>query len=144
MANERLLEPVEEPDLIALGRAAFLFARLEWQVVWCLEKLKPGYIAKLKKQTAGTIANDFKSAVAALTDANLKAKLQPPADEFKRLVDTRNGIMHGKPGTATGGAQLLFEAGTPWTAKRLEDAADEFAVCGQSLNGLFYGVLGGP
>ena len=144
MKDDRLLVLANEKDLLALGRAAFVFAQLEWQVVWCLEKLKPNYVRRLGRKTAGNIANDFQNAVSALTDAKLQTALAPSATEFKRLVDHRNAIMHGKPGTAPDGSQLLFRQGTPWTQKRLEDIADDFAACNRVLNGLFYGVLGGP
>lgn len=144
MKNDRLLVPVAEGDLLALGRATYTFARLEWQVVWCMEKLTPGYVRQLGRKTAGNIADDFKKAVGVLTDPNLRAQLTPPADDFKRLVGERNGILHGKPGTASDGAQLLFRDGAAWTTTRLEDAADEFAGCERVLNGIFYGALGGP
>lgn len=144
MKDDRLRVPVEEKDLLALGRAAYTFARLEWQAVWCMEKLSPGYVGKLSKKTAGTIAIDLTDAVAALTDVNLQSALNGPANEFKRLVADRNGILHGKPGTAPDGSQLLFRDGVPWSSDRLEDVADEFAACEQSLNSIFYGLMGGP
>jgi hypothetical protein len=151
MKYDRFRVQIDDAYLLALGRAAYTFARLEWQVVWCLEKLKPGYIRKLGRKeaagrptTAGGIAKDFQQAVRAHPDAALKAKLEPPAEVFINLAKERNSFLHAIPGTAPDGTQLVFRYGEPRTIQKLEDIADEFTACEILLNGLFYGELGGP
>lgn len=39
MANERLLIPQDADYFHALGLAIVAFARLEWNAVWCCERL---------------------------------------------------------------------------------------------------------
>jgi len=45
--DDRLSCPVEKEYVKAIGLAAYTFARLEWQVVWCMEKIKPESIHKV-------------------------------------------------------------------------------------------------
>jgi hypothetical protein len=47
MKNDRLRFTLDNPYAVALGRAVFAFARLEWDAVWCCNKLEPGYIDNL-------------------------------------------------------------------------------------------------
>jgi len=141
MKDDRLRIFVDDPYVIALGRATYIFAVLEWNAVWCAERLEAGFINGLAKKTAGKIALELLSLVGRLTDPVVKAACQPPADEFKRLVDTRNGILHGKPGSAPDHLQRLFRNGTAWSGSDIDDAADEFAACSDRLNALLYGVL---
>jgi hypothetical protein len=132
---------VDEPYVQALGRAAYVFAVLEWNAVWCCERIKPGYIRALKKKTAGTIANDLVALTAKHPDPAVQAAARGPVQEFRRLVDIRNSLLHGKPGTAANGEQRLFQAGEPWSIERVNDAADEFAAGSVSLNALLYDQL---
>src|SRR5207248_697610 len=99
MADERLRMPVDEAYLAALGRAVYTFARLEWRVVWCCERMAGGYINRIGTRTAGGIARDFLSLIAAIPDAEERSLYSVPGNEFTRLVVVRNEIMHGKPGT---------------------------------------------
>lgn len=144
MNDARRRIPVEDAYVAALGRATYTFARAEWGIVWCHEKLQPGYIPNLGRRTAGKIADDYLKAIGSLTDASKQAKLLPSAQSFQRLVKVRNEIMHGKPGTAPDGTQGLFGKSAFWSIPALEAAADEFASCDIEVNKVFYGVLGGP
>ena len=131
------LVPLEESYATALGRAMFIFSRLEWQAVWCCEKINPGCIAPLSKRTAGGVSKALNSAIKAAPDA-AKQSLQDAAIRFGELVEERNGLAHGKPCTAPGGEQRLSRHGTIWTHDLIDKAADEFAVFGQTLNTIFY------
>lgn len=57
MANERLLIPQDADYFHALGLAAVAFARLEWDAVWCCERLQKGYISTIepKKRLRGSL-----------------------------------------------------------------------------------------
>lgn len=139
--DDRLRVAVDDAYVAALGRATFVFAILEWNAVWCAEHLSPGFLNGIAKKTAGKIAVDFLALVEKITDPALKAGCKPPAIEFKRLVNIRNGILHGKPGTAPDGAQRLFRDGTAWSPEAIDSAADEFAACGIQLNALLHNQL---
>jgi len=131
------LVPLEESYATALGRAMFIFSRLEWQAVWCCEKIKPGSIAPLSKRTAGGVSKALSSSIKDAPDA-AKKSLKEAAIRFAQLVEERNGLSHGKPCTARGGAQRLSRHGTIWTHDLIDSAADEFAICGQAINTIFY------
>ena len=141
MRDDRLRIAVDDAYVAAFGRATCIFAVLEWNAVWCCERMRPGHVRALKRKTAGVIADDLDRLSHRRHDPVLRAACVKSATEFERLVDVRNAIIHGKPGTAPGGEQRLFRDGVPWTPDTVNDAADEFAACGASLNALLHGAL---
>jgi hypothetical protein len=74
-------------------------------------------------------------------DPQVRIDCLGPALEFERLVELRNGILHGEPGTASTGEQRLMRHGNPLTPTMIDDAADEFAACSIFLNALLYDQL---
>lgn len=146
MAEERLLIPIDEPYLHALGLAMIAFARLEWNASYCCERLQPGYIATIQpeRKTAGKIARDLIGLVAAVADPAATAALTAPASEFKDLADDRNDLVHGNPGTAANGDQRLFREGQAWTIAAVNDLADRFTRTSTKLNAVLYNELKVP
>ncbi len=144
MTDERYRIPQDEVYFQAVGLAAVAFARLEWDAVWCCERLKPGYITTVerRKKTAGVIAEDLKKLFLRISNSNLRAKLTPIAVEFKEIVQERNGLLHGKPGTASNGDQRLFRGASEWTIAKVNEFSDRCARADLSLNALLYGELG--
>ncbi len=134
MADDRLRVPVDDPYVHAVGLATICFARLEWDAVWCCEKMEAGYIGTLGRKTAGMIASDLVAKAAVHPDVAVRQSLGTAAAEFKRLVGRRNDLMHAKPGTAPSGAQRLFRQGDEWTIEDVNRLADEFVVAGAPLN----------
>lgn len=57
MSDERKLIPADPEYLSALGLTTYAFARCEWQIVWCSERIHPGSVTKIvsEEMTAGTI-----------------------------------------------------------------------------------------
>jgi hypothetical protein len=140
MKDDRLRVTMDAGYETALGRAVFCFARLEWDIVWCCEKMKQGYINGLAKKTAGGIAKDFEKYGLQQTPNKWRI-LSPISTEFSQLVRLRNGLFHGKSGTATNGDQRLFEAGQEWTIDRVNDAADKFTACQIAANDALHKTL---
>jgi hypothetical protein len=142
LAEERKLIPADNAYTYALGLATYAFARCEWQVVWCCEKINPGTINKIvsDEMTAGKIAKHFINTVRNMPQSKACEELAAAANEFKSLVDERNRIIHGKPCTAPNGEQRLSFRGIIELAD-LEKAADSFTVCSGKLNSIFYGFL---
>lgn len=134
MKDDRLRVPIDAPYLSALGLATICFARLEWDAVWCCEKIQPGYTNTVGAKTAGQIANDLVALAASHSDPVIVASLGAAAAEFKRLVGVRNDLVHANPGTSTGGEQRLFRRGTEWTIVMVDDAADAFTAASFPLN----------
>jgi len=140
MKGDRFGIPVEAAYVEAVGRAAYIFARMEWDVAWCCERMRRNYLNTLKKKTAGIIANDF-LALSNRRPLTIKADCVFAAKEFKRLVLVRNRLLHAKPSTAPGGEQQLAHDGKHWTIAMIDDAADEFAAGAKLVNALLYNQL---
>lgn len=142
MSDERKLVPVDPEYISALGLATYAFARCEWQVVWCSEKILPGSVTKIvsEEMTAGKIGKHFANLVRNMPKSKERETLSLLASEFLALVDERNRIIHGKPCTAPTGKQRLSGNGII-EITHLEKAADAFSVCNGKLNSLFYGFL---
>jgi hypothetical protein len=142
MKDDRLRSPVKPDYTAALGLAVFAFATCEWQVVWCIEKIRPGSLSKLvaDERTAGQIAKFFINVTRNMPRSKEREELRQAAETFAQLVDLRNAIVHGKPCTGPNGearlsSQQALEIGD------LEAAADAFTACGSELNRQFYGFL---
>ena len=142
MKDDRLRCPVEKEYVKALGLAAYTFASLEWQVVWCMEKIKPESIHKVvgEEMTAGTIAKRFIDATRNMPKSKEREHLKTLAQKFMELVQIRNQIMHGKPCTSPNGDQRL-SGDAIIEISTLENAADDFVECSGKLNDMFYGFL---
>jgi hypothetical protein len=140
--NDRLRCPVEKSYVEAIGLAAYTFSRLEWQVIWCMEKIRPESIHKVvgEEMTAGTIAKKFIDATRNMPKSEEREKLKTLSQRFMELVQIRNNIMHGKPCTSPEGEQRLSGKSIIEVVD-LENAADDFTECAGKLNTLFYGYL---
>ena len=140
MKDDRLRVAVEGPYFTATGLAIYCFASMEWNAVYCGEKLKADYASTVARKTAGKIADDIKGFAGLIADQGKRARYQAAADEFKRLVDRRNDLVHANPATV-GSDQRLVRHGTPWQPSEIDDLADEFMACSIELNELFHRVL---
>lgn len=140
MENDRLRVPVDSAYVAAIGLATYCFARLEWDAVYCGEKLSSGYINTVAKKTAGTIAQNITKFAYLIVDQNKRTRFQAATGQFVRLVERRNDLMHANPATV-GGEQRLVRHGTPWQLSEINDLADEFTACSMELNELYHLVL---
>ena len=138
--NERNLIPQDADYFQAIGLAIVAFARLEWNAVWCCERLKSGYIQtiEIKKKTAGKIAMDLEELLLKLEDTELRKKVLPLATSFQTIVADRNALLHGKPGTAPNGDQRLFRHGDQWTIDAVNRFSDACVQASTQLNALLY------
>ena len=140
MKNDRLRVPVDEAYLAANGMATYCFTQMEWNAVYCGEKLSPGFVYTVGTKTAGRIAKDIIGFAHLITDQTKQARYRTAADEFERLVRRRNDLVHANPATV-GSDQRLVRHGTPWQPDDIDDLADEFAACSIELNDLYHNVL---
>jgi hypothetical protein len=139
--DERIKVPIDASYLHAVGLATICFARLEWDAVWCCEKMRTDYLQCARTKTAGQIANDLVNFAAAHLNPEVVASLGPPAAKFRRLVGKRNDLVHANPGTAVHGDQRLFRNGVEWTIDLINGTADEFAAASRPLNYHIHHVL---
>jgi len=144
MKDERLRIPVHSDYTSALGLAVYCFASLEWNAVWCCERIEPGRINGLEERTAGRVADTLIYLAKGLETSHEQVKLLRAAIDFRHLVATRNNLVHAKPGTAFDGSQGLFRHGDQWTIAELERTADAFAECSVRLNEALHGLLHAP
>ena len=142
MKDDRLRSPVKTDYVNALGLATYTFSSLEWQAVWCAEKIKPGSINQVvgQEMTAGKIAKIFLDLTRNMPKSSKREELKKHASKFMELVNVRNNIMHGKPCTGPNGEPRL-NGGAVIEVSDLENAADNFLECSNHLNSLFYGFL---
>ena len=143
MSDDRLRIP-QDPDYFrAFGLAAIAFSRLEWDAVWCCERLQSGYINKIErgKKTAGAIAEDLKKLFSRVSDPDFRLRILPYAIIFAEVTTCRNGLLHGKPGTSPNGDQRLFRHGVEWTIQAVNEFSDQCVRAGVPLNALLYKEL---
>ena len=141
MPDERLRVPVHPDYTSAIGLAVYCFASLEWNAVWCCERIEPGSIDGLEDRTAGRVADTLVHLVKRLGASDDQLELQSAATDFRNLVATRNNLVHAKPATAHDGSEGLFRHGDQWTIDELEETADAFTRCSSRLNRALNGAL---
>lgn len=141
MTGERLSIQVHPNYTSALGLAVYCFASLEWNAVWCCEKIQPGSIDTLEDRTAGRVADTLVHLVKRLGSSEQQRELAGAAADFRFLVGTRNNLVYAKPGTGADGTQALFRHGDQWTLAELQGVADAFAACSARLDRALHGVL---
>ena len=143
MSNDRDRLVIDDEYAHALGVAAYCFAICEWNAVWCAEKLQAGYVITIEaeRKTAGRIATELEALTANISDAAIRLRGANAAADFVRVTKERNGLLHGKPGTAPGGEQRLFRNTGEWTIAAINRFADEAAACSIELNDLLHNHL---
>ncbi len=119
--------PVDDDYLVALGRATYNFAYLEWGIIWLADTLQPEFLHNAEGKTAGQIAEEFCSIVKGLDNADRdKVQLQRIADDFHKIIADRNSLMHSNPYTAyPDEEQRLLYSNKPrredWTIEKMKD-----------------------
>ncbi|MEO8668508.1 MAG: hypothetical protein ABI399_08335 [Bauldia sp.] len=118
--------------LLALGRATYNFACLEWSVKQLMERLRPGHLEPKHSRTAGELAEDFLHAARKtdLSDAAIN-DLVDAGHRFRAMVPIRNDLLHAHPVTAANGEAMLARNHTnsfnTWERAEIDEAADSFA-----------------
>ncbi|TIS84590.1 MAG: hypothetical protein E5X00_00895 [Mesorhizobium sp.] len=79
--------------------------------------------------------------VAGVSDANLKAVVEPHAKDFARPVRRRNDLMYANAATVPNRGQRLFRHGTDWAIAEVDELADKFTACQIETNDLHHKVL---
>jgi hypothetical protein len=145
MNKDRFSIPQDAEYFHAIGLATIAFARLEWNAVWCCERLDTGYIKTVDsgKKTGKNIADDLEELFWRVSDIELRTKIIPFTTEFIALVKDRNGLMHGKPATVNG-KQRLTRHGSEWTIDKVNEFSDRCASAAAPLGALIHAELKEP
>ncbi len=142
--------PIAGDYVRLLGYAVFMYAMLEWQVVYVGEKLKPGFVNENVGKEGGGIANAFDAALSAASSAlstEVAQRLEEMARKFRNLKDRRNTLIHARPITMPGtertpGLSYEGRSGSAlWTRRELIDAIREFEAAAREANDIYYKVL---
>jgi hypothetical protein len=138
--------PVDDSYAGLVGKAVYVFAYYEWTIIWIIEKLRGGFVAKYSRgspMTSGAVRQELQSVIGdPATDFSKLAKkdLQNCCDEFDRLIIKRNALIHAHPCTDSDGSQILaYQTKTTrplpdmrWPRAEVEAIIGEFdrAACG--------------
>jgi hypothetical protein len=128
--------PYDSGYVTAIGRAIFIFANYEWTVVHTMEKLRPGFLNKLRfaksPMTAGRLGKKFKNAVNEASDLAplLTSRLKEAARALMEFVDERNEFVHAHVYSEQDGSQQLIYQGKEktrtWSIAEIDDLAHRF------------------
>lgn len=136
-----------DPDyLMALGRAAYNFAYLEWVVIWTIVKLsEDGFESVPKREPSRRISNALVKTISGTSpplDTGLHRRLVRFEERFRGAIDVRNRLIHAHPYTASDGSQQLGGGGG--FERPIEDvigAAKLFEGVAIEGNDIFHGDL---
>jgi hypothetical protein len=128
--------PYDSGYVAAIGRAIYIFAIYEWNVVHTMELIRPGFLNKWrfanKPMTAGTVGKKFKNAVGESSDLArpLALNLKEAARAFVELADERNELVHAHVYSEPDGRQQLIYQGKDktrtWSVGEIDDLAHRF------------------
>jgi hypothetical protein len=140
MADERKRLVVEPAYAASLGVALFAFAMLEAEATWCCELMQAGSLDELEDRTAGRVADTLVRLVKSLPPSKDRDRLRTASDRFQELVRVRNALFHSKP-MGLGKTNVLSRNGDGWTIGEIDNAADQFARCGEVLDAHLHSYL---
>lgn len=139
--------PVDHDYAALLGYAVFLYAMLEWQVVYIGEKLQPGFVSENIGKEGGRIAAALTRAINANSSTLSTAiveKLDEISARFQVLKDRRNALIHARPITMPGpertpGLSYNGRSGDAlWTEDEIIEAIKEFEKAAEDANNIYY------
>jgi hypothetical protein len=144
---------MSEPEYLqALGAAVYVFARVEWNVMYIVERLRPGYLmetnenGKLPDQrTPSTIANDLKAALKKnnLVSAPMRTRIEDAHALFKKLSLRRNHLFHAHPFTDADGKQRLGKTEERhWTLEKISVFVAQLEAADRETNALVHELPG--
>jgi hypothetical protein len=106
--------PYDSDYVTAIGRALYIFAIYEWNVVWTIEKLHPGFLDEWrfreKRMMAGAIGRKFIKVVSESAEVfrALGSGFEEAAKAFHGFVDERNELVHAHVYSEPNGTQQLI------------------------------------
>jgi hypothetical protein len=145
-----------DPAYTALiGAAVYVFAYYEWAVIYLIRQFKPGFVARYSRgapMTSGRVKAGLSSILndptVSYTEVS-KSEMQACHDEFSRLIDERNALIHAHPITDKDGSQILNYQTRPdrslpdmkWPASEVEMTIQEFDAAACSANALLHRLM---
>lgn len=138
-----------------VATAVYVFAYYEWAIIYLIQQYKSGFVARYchgAPMTSGVVAGKLKAVLADKRTEFLvvsKAELQACLDQFGRLVEKRNALIHAHPITDHDGSQILnYQARSDrplpdmkWPVAEVEAAIREFDAAACDANALLHRLL---
>lgn len=138
-----------------VGTAVYVFAYYEWAIIYLIQQYKSGFVGRYCRgspMTSGVVRRELEGVLADQQTKYAvvaKAELQACHDEFARLVEKRNALIHAHPVTDHDGSQILnYQARVDrplpdmkWPVAEVEAAIREFDVAACDANALLHRLL---
>jgi hypothetical protein len=104
--------PIDDEYALLIGKAVYAFAYYEWIIIWIIEQLEKGFVAKYSRGnslTSGEVQKYFKRIVEKYkNDKSIKKEeLANILRSFELLITKRNALIHAHPCTDYDGKQIL-------------------------------------
>ena len=145
-----------DPNYTALvGTAVYVFAYYEWEVIYLIQQFKPGFVERYCRGAPMPSGGVKKELEAVLKDSGIaytavtRLELQACFDEFARLIEKRNALIHAHPITDYDGSQILnYQAKVDrplpdmkWPVAEVEAIVREFDAAACIANDLLHRLL---
>jgi hypothetical protein len=112
--SDEFRTPYDSGYVAGIGKAIYIFAIYEWNVVHTIARLRPGFLHKWrfakKAMTAGKLGKKFSNAVDEASELAppLVSNLKDAARAFIEFVDERNELVHAHVYSGVNGRQQLI------------------------------------
>lgn len=154
--------PGDDEYFKMLGIAIMAFQRLEWDVLYCCDRLSRDFIRNAqdnlwtsmqsakggKKKKGGGKSEGAKELFARVSDRDLRDRLSGLIDNYIKIVDDRNQLVHADPATkedpSGGNQRLIYQAGSKrkvWFIDDLEKFSSECVDLGSYFNSILHNEL---
>ena len=147
--------PFSESYVKLVGIAVYLFAYYEWQVIYIVDELSPGFVREYSRQktlTSGAVHDRFDAALShcGARDARLHKSLVRCRVTFDNLIARRNALIHAHPITDPIEGQILHYQTKPlkpisdmrWEPNQIRTFIADVDKAACEANTLFYQLKG--
>ena len=145
--------PYNEKYVKSLGLAVYLFASYEWNIIYIIERLEPGFVTEYCRENPMTSWKVWKRLEKALEqDTGChsvdKIEMESCCKEFNTLRIKRNALIHAHPITDIDGAQILNYQGKisrsisdkKWKIEDIEEFIEEICPARSRANKIQHGL----
>lgn len=111
--------PIDEDYVTLVGAAVYLFAYYEWCLVWVVDSLRSGFVGEYSRAKKPITSGSFHTMFLKVVDdpttdftSVSKEELVECAENFDRLIQFRNALIHAHPCTDAEGQILAYQSST--------------------------------
>ena len=139
----------EDAYLLQLGRATYVFAYLEWAVIYLAQELSSErQVGASTGLTAGEVARLMRGAIVETgRSVEVRSEAEAIAMRYERLTSRRNDIIHAHPATIDGDQRLHRKrrSGTQVTVQieHMDTFVDDCLLLSRDVNRLFWDLRDG-